>query len=183
MSNMYSKYSVVQTWVTTKMRRILASISIILVLTTLCGCSGPEGFQDVQNIVSVDYQFESDYYSFDLEKGVFSFTHDADRASPDMIEQSEKYELDQSEIESIKSALEPAKNWAQHYKYSYFSTAMTRYYSYKIVIEYSDGTQCIMDGTSESSGGWQNSRTKWPEGFEELKLLLDDLVESRMKKT
>ena len=57
------------------MRKIIASISIILVFTIMCGCSGlsrPEGFQDVQNIVSVDYQFadsqtSDDHYSFDLD--------------------------------------------------------------------------------------------------------------------
>ena len=54
----------------------IASISIILVFTIMCGCSGlsrPEGFQDVQNIVSVDYQFGDfqnfdDHYLFDLEE-------------------------------------------------------------------------------------------------------------------
>jgi hypothetical protein len=61
----------------TGMRRIIVSISIILIITILCGCSGPAGFQDVQNIVSVDYQFEGyqsfNHYSFDLENGVFLF--------------------------------------------------------------------------------------------------------------
>ena len=159
------------------MRKIIASISIILVFTILCGCSGisrPEGFQDVQNIVSVDYQFGDfqnfdDHYSFDLERGVFRFTRDADRNSPE-------YELEQSDIESIRSAFEPAENWAQHYNYSYFSTAMTMYYSYKIDIEYSDGTHCILEGTAMSTGDWQASNTKWPKGFEELKILLDGIV-------
>ena len=159
------------------MRKIIASISIILVFTILCGCSGisrPEGFQDVQNIVSVDYQFGDfqnfdDHYSFDLERGVFRFTHDAYRNSPE-------YELEQSDIESIRSAFEPAENWAQHYNYSYFSTAMTMYYSYKIDIEYSDGTHCILEGTAMSPGDWQSSNTKWPKGFEELKILLDGIV-------
>ena len=114
------------------MRKIIASISIILVFTILCGCSGisrPEGFQDVQNIVSVDYQFadsqtSDDHYSFDLERGVFRFTRDADRNSPEYeLEQSDEYELKQSDIESIRSAFEPAENWAQHYKYSYFAIA------------------------------------------------------------
>ena len=159
------------------MRKIIASISIILVFTIMCGCSGlsrPEGFQDVQNIVSVDYQFadsqtSDDHYSFDLERGVFRFTRDADRNSPE-------YELEQSDIESIRSAFEPAENWAQHYNYSYFSTAMTMYYSYKIDIEYSDGTHCILEGTAMSPGDWQSSNTKWPKGFEELKILLDGIV-------
>ena len=159
------------------MRKIIASISIILVFTILCGCSGlsrPEGFQDVQNIVSVDYQFadsqtSDDHYSFDLERGVFRFTRDADRNSPE-------YELEQSDIESIRSAFEPAENWAQHYNYSYFSTAMTMYYSYKIDIEYSDGTHCVLEGTAMSTGDWQASNTKWPKGFEELKILLDGIV-------
>ena len=159
------------------MRKIIASISIILVFTILCGCSGisrPEGFQDVQNIISVDYQFGDfqnfdDHYSFDLERGVFRFTRDADRNSPE-------YELEQSDIESIRSAFEPAENWAQHYNYSYFSTAMTMYYSYKIDIEYSDGTHCVLEGTAMSTGDWQASNTKWPKGFEELKILLDGIV-------
>ena len=159
------------------MRKKIASISIILVFTILCGCSGlsrPEGFQDVQNIVSVDYQFGDfqnfdDHYLFDLERGVFRFTHDAYRNSPE-------YELKQSDIESIRSAFEPAENWAQHYKYSYFSTAMTKYISYKIDIEYSDGTHCILEGTAMSTGDWQSSNTKWPKGFEELKILLDGIV-------
>lgn len=159
------------------MRKIIASISIILVFTILCGCSGisrPEGFQDVQNIISVDYQFGDfqnfdDHYSFDLERGVFCFTCDADGNSPE-------YELEQSDIESIRSAFEPAENWAQHYNYSYFSTAMTMYYSYKIDIEYSDGTHCILEGTAMSTGDWQASNTKWPQGFEELKILLDGIV-------
>ena len=159
------------------MRKIIASISIILVFTILCGCSGisrPEGFQDVQNIVSVDYQFGDfqnfdDHYSFDLERGVFRFTRDADRYSPE-------YELKQSDIESIRSAFEPAENLAQHYNYSYFSTAMTMYYSYKIDIEYSDGTHCVLEGTAQSTGNWQSSNTKWPQGFEELKILLDGIV-------
>ena len=112
-----------------EMRKIIASISIILVFTILCGCSGisrPEGFQDVQNIISVDYQFGDfqnfdDHYLFDLERGVFRFTRDADRNSPEYeLEQSDEYELKQSDIESIRSAFEPAENWAQHYKYSYF---------------------------------------------------------------
>ena len=135
------------------MRKIIASISIILVFTILCGCSGlsrPEGFQDVQNIVSVDYQF-GDFQNFE-------------------------YELKQSDIESIRSAFEPAENWAQHYKYSYFATAMTKYISYKIDIEYSDGTHCILEGTAMSTGDWQASNTKWPKGFEELKILLDGIV-------
>ena len=159
------------------MRRIIVSISIILIITILCGCSGisrPEGFQDVQNIVSVDYQFGDfqnfdDHYSFDLERGVFRFTRDADGNSPE-------YELEQSDIESIRSAFEPAENWAQHYNYSYFSTAMTMYYSYKIDIEYSDGTHCVLEGTAQSTGDWQSSNTKWPQGFEELKILLDGIV-------
>ena len=159
------------------MRRIIVSISIILIITILCGCSGisrPEGFQYVQNIVSVDYQFGDfqnfdDHYSFDLERGVFCFTCDADGNSPE-------YELEQSDIESIRSAFEPAENWAQHYKYSYFSTAMTKYISYKIDIEYSDGTHCILEGTAMSTGDWQASNTKWPQGFEELKILLDGIV-------
>ena len=159
------------------MRKIIASISIILVFTILCGCSGisrPEGFQDVQNIVSVDYQFGDfqnfdDHYSFDLERGVFCFTCDADGNSPE-------YELEQSDIESIRSAFEPAENWALHYNYSYFSTAMTMYYSYKIDIEYSDGTHCVLEGTAQSTGNWQSSNTKWPQGFEELKILLDGIV-------
>lgn len=159
------------------MRRIIVSISIILIITILCGCSGisrPEGFQDVQNIVSVDYQFGDfqnfdDHYLFDLERGVFRFTHDAYRNSPE-------YELEQSDIESIRSAFEPAENWAQHYNYSYFSTAMTMYYSYKIDIEYSDGTHCVLEGTAQSTGNWQSSNTKWPQGFEELKILLDGIV-------
>lgn len=167
------------------MRKTIASISIILVFTILCGCSGlsrPEGFQDVQNIVSVDYQFGDfqnfdDHYSFDLERGVFRFTRDADRNSPEYeLEQSDEYELKQSDIESIRSAFEPAENWAQHYKYSYFSTAMTKYISYKIDIEYSDGTHCILEGTAMSTGDWQSSNTKWPKGFEELKILLDGIV-------
>ncbi len=58
------------------MRKILASISIILVLTILCGCSGPAGFQDVQNIVSIDYQFEgyqtTNYYSIDLDLVIYN---------------------------------------------------------------------------------------------------------------
>ena len=167
------------------MRKTIASISIILVFTILCGCSGlsrPEGFQDVQNIVSVDYQFadsqtSDDHYSFDLERGVFRFTRDADRNSPEYeLEQSDEYELKQSDIESIRSAFEPAENWAQHYKYSYFSTAMTQYISYKIDIEYSDGTHCILEGTAMSPGDWKSSNTKWPKGFEELKILLDGIV-------
>ena len=91
----------------------------------------------MQNIVSVDYQFGDfqnfdDHYSFDLERGVFRFTRDANRNSPEYeLEQSDEYELKQSDIESIRSAFEPAENWAQHYNYSYFSTAMTMYYSYK----------------------------------------------------
>ena len=128
----------------------------------------------MQNIVSVDYQFGDfqnfdDHYLFDLERGVFRFTHDAYRNSPE-------YELKQSDIESIRSAFEPAENWAQHYKYSYFSTAMTKYISYKIDIEYSDGTHCILEGTAMSTGDWQSSNTKWPKGFEELKILLDGIV-------
>ena len=50
------------------------------------------------------------------------------------------------------------------------------YYSYKIDIEYSDGTHCILEGTAMSTGDWQASNTKWPKGFEELKILLDGIV-------
>ena len=53
---------------------------------------------------------------------------------------------------------------------------MTKYISYKIDIEYSDGTHCILEGTAMSTGDWQASNTKWPQGFEELKILLDGIV-------
>ena len=53
---------------------------------------------------------------------------------------------------------------------------MTMYYSYKIDIEYSDGTHCVLEGTAQSTGNWQSSNTKWPQGFEELKILLDGIV-------
>ena len=157
------------------MRKISASISIILVFTILCGCSGisrPEGFQDVQNIISVDYQFGDfqnfdDHYSFDLERGVFRFTRDANRNSPE-------YELEQSEIETIRNSIKPTGVWNANYNYQSPGSHLSNHgdwLSYDIVITYADGTSCELKG--ESSG------EKMPKGFDELRSSFDSIVALR----
>lgn len=153
------------------MRRIIASISIMLVLTILCGCSGPAGFQDVQNIVSVDYQFEGyqsfNHYSFDLKRGVFSFTHDSANNSPE-------YKLEQSEIETIRNSIKPAGMWSANYNYQSLGSHLSNHgdwLSYNIVITYADGTSCELQGNS--------SGEKMPKGFDELRSAFDSIVALR----
>ena len=153
------------------MRRIIVSISIILIITILCGCSGPAGFQDVQNIVSVDYQFEGyqsfNHYSFDLENGVFSFTHNSTGDLPE-------YELEQSEIETIRNSIKPTGVWNANYNYQSPGSHLSNHgdrLSYDIVITYADGTSCELKG--ESSG------EKMPKGFDELRSSFDSIVALR----
>ena len=153
------------------MRKILASISIILVLTILCGCSGPAGFQDVQNIVSIDYQFEgyqtTNYYSFDLERGVFSYTNKSANNSPE-------YELEQSEVETIRNSIKLAGEWNVNYNYQSLGSHLSNHgdwLSYDIVITYADGTSCELKGNS--------SGEKMPKGFDELRSAFDGIVALR----
>ena len=148
----------------TGMKRIITYISLILVISFLCGCSKPVGFQDVENIVSVDFFFDDggEYnYSFDLEKGVFS---------ADCLDESMEYTLEQTEIEAIRVAIEPARGWSGDYRHS--SGGFNYLQRYSIVLTYADGTECVLNGTSA------NGR-KWPDGFEELKSTLDDIVQAR----
>ena len=146
-------------------KKAIVFLSVILVISILCGCSGPTGFQDVKNISSVVYFYDDGdtyNYSFDLEKGVFS---------ADCLEATE-YELDRSEIDAIRKSIEPVSKWNDDFKFSYITPHYSYYHTYKIVIKYVDGTSCVLNGTSENGG-------KWPEGFVELKATLDGIVQAR----
>ena len=147
-------------------KKAIFFISAILVVSMLCGCTGPTGFQDVQNIAFVEYSYddpEKYNYSFDLDRGVFS---------ADCLEEPE-YELEQSEIDAIRSSIEPAGKWDDDFKFSYLTPHYSYYQSYNIVIKYADGTSCVLTGSSENGG-------KWPDGFVELKATLDGIVQSRL---
>ena len=139
----------------------------------LVGCSEPSGFQDVENITSIDYYFDNGNnrynYSFDLEKGVFYFCFDFEK-----LEDSPEYKLEKSENEAIRETLGPAGKWIGDYRY----TSAGRNYpqSYNIVINFADGTNCVFKGTSANG-------KKWPKGFEELKSTLDGIVQKRVEES
>ena len=148
------------------MKRIIALLSLILVLSAFCGCSGPPvGFQDVENIATVDFMFDDGgkyNYSFDLESGVFS---------ADCLDESTEYVLEQTEIEAIRAAIEPAGKWPGDFRYS--SAGYNYPQRYNMVITYADGTECVLTGVSSNG-------SNWPEGFEELKSTLDGIVQARV---
>ena len=153
------------------MNKIITFLSLMLVISVFCGCSGPPvGYQDVQNIVTVDYSFDdgssSKYiYSFDLEEGIFT---------ADCLDSSTEYVLEQEEIDSIRNSFVPASGWPGDYRYS--SAGLNYPQNYTIVITYADGTNCVLKGTSANG-------KKWPEGFDELRSTLDGIVQSRVSDT
>ncbi len=151
-----------------EMKKLIAFLTAVLVLSAFCGCSGPPvGFQDVENIAIVDFSFDdgnSKYsYSFDLENGVFT---------ADCLDGTTEYVLEQEEIEAIRDSIVPAAQWPGDYRRS--STGYSYPQNYTIVMTYADGTNCVLKGTSS------NGR-KWPEGFNELKSTFDSIVQVRLE--
>lgn len=154
------------------MRKVaIVILATMILLSLLCGCSGPAGFQDVENIVSIAYSYNSytssNYYTFDLNRKVFGFSHSSSQ------EDLEEYELEQTEIEAIRNAFVPVEKWVSDYQYKSLGGSIKNdnWKYYEIVINYADGTSCVLKGTS--------SGEKMPKGFEELNSTLDGIVHSR----
>lgn len=162
----------------------IASLSMVLTFLFLCACSrlsepaGPVGFQNVGNIATVDYIYAvygKEYnYSFDLDSGVFYFCYKYEN-----MEDSPEYELEQSEIDAIKAAIAPAEKWPAEYKNRPVFIGMGTIIEagYNIDIKYTDGTNCVLVG---SSTGADEESFIFPEGFEELRSTLDGIVEKRL---
>ena len=131
--------------------------------------------QDVKNIVSVDYYFgkgtSHNYYSFDLERGVFRARTDLSRIDNKPLDDSPEYDLKQSEIDTIRNSIEPVRKWPFNYKHSSLGRNLPHYY--EITINYADGTQHVFTGTSANG-------TEWPEGFEELRTTFDSIAFARL---
>ena len=150
---------------------VIAFLATMLFCFLLCGCNGPAGFQNVENIVSIDYSYNSytssNYYTFDLDRKVFCFSHSSTQ------ENLLEYDLNQSEIEAIRNAFVPVEKWVSDYQYKSLGGSIKNdnWQYYDIVINYADGTSCVLKGTS--------SGEKMPKGFEELNSTLDGIVNSR----
>ena len=166
------------------MKRIVF-LSMILMFSLLCGCSKPilpvrpAGFQDVENIATIDYIFTGpgyEYnYSFDLERGVFYFCYQFEN-----LEDSPEYELEQSEIDAIRTAVERVEKWPGEYKNKpLISLGMGTWsgQACKIDIRYFDGTNCVFDGRVE---GPDEENFEWPDGFEDLRSTFDGIVQNRL---
>ena len=150
---------------------IIVILSVIISLSLLCGCYGSTGFQNVENIVSIDYSYNScnnsNYYTFDLDRKVCSFSHS--RSEDNLSE----YELEQSEIEAIRNALVPAGKWNPDYQNNSGGgfPQNDSWQDYEIVINYADGRSCVLKGTSKGK--------KMPKGFDELNSTLDEMIHIR----
>lgn len=147
---------------------------MMLVIAMLCGCMETSGFQDVNNIATIDYSFSDEYsekhYLFDLDKGVLF----AAFGSSERVEDCPELKLEKSEIETIRKLMAPSKTW-NGYKDKPLIDLDSRavYHNYEIVIGYSDGT-------SWSLSGYSKNGAKWPKGFEQLKSTLDEIVEPKI---
>ena len=151
-------------------KRLIGFMSLILVFSMLCGCgnSGQASFQDVENIVSVEFYYDNgrEYnYSFDLEKGVLT---------SDSLKDSKEYVLEQEEIDAIRAAIVPAGKWTGDYKHG--SSGLNYPERFNMTITYADGTSCSFKG--ESANG-----SRWPEGFNEMKSTFDDIVRAKRYET
>ena len=157
------------------MKKTNILLSLILIFSLLCGCTRPLAMQDVKNIVSVDYSHGKggsyNYYSFDIERGVFRARADIARTDNNPLDDSPEYELKQTEIEAIRDSIEPVGKWPSNYKHSSLGKNLPHYYS--LTIKYADGTQRVFTGTSANG-------TEWPEGFEELKRTFDGITFGRL---
>lgn len=150
---------------------IIVILSVIITFSLLCSCYVPADFQDVENIVSIEYSYNNstsiNYYTFDLDRKVFCFGHSSSE------ENLPEYKLEQSEIESIRSVFVPAGKWSPDYQnnsgggFPYNDS----WQNYEIVINYADGTSCVLKGTS--------SGEKMPKGFDEMRSTLDGIVRVR----
>lgn len=134
-----------------------------------------DGFKGTDGIKTIGFAFGNspvwNCSMFFLDKGTFCSGSLNDPA---------EYELERSEIESIKTALESAGKWDPHYHYDPFTTGMTAPFMFKIVIEYSDGTYCVFSGTTYASS---EASAKWPKGFDGLKATLDGIVQAREERS
>ena len=157
------------------MKKIIAVLSILLIIPVLCGCLLSSDFRDVNKISTIDFSFSDEtagyeHYLFDLDGGVFRA-----RLDKESLEDSPAYELEQSEIDTIRNSFEPARKWSSDYKHKplvdleYGPADPT----YRIVIEYSDGTSSVLNGSSKHG-------EKWPDGFVEIKSTLDDIANARI---
>lgn len=151
------------------MRKVIIFVlSVIFAAFMLCGCSSAEGFQDVQNITVIDFSCSpmssEGNTRFDLENGVLYF------------DDSKESALDPSEIESIRNAIAVAEKWDNHYHYEPFSLGRTAPFTYKITIEYCDGTSCEFEGYT-LAGSLDSA--KWPKGFDEMRSTLEGIANLR----
>lgn len=149
---------------------LICFISLILVFSMLCGCgnSGQASFQDVENIVSVEFYYDNGRqynYSFDLENGILT---------SDTLDESGEYELEQEEIDVIRAAIVPAGKWTGDFRLG--SGGLNYPERFNMTITYADGTSCFFKG--ESANG-----SRWPEGFTEMKSTFDDIVRARRYET
>lgn len=157
------------------MKKIIAILSMILAFSMLCGCLDSSDFRDVNKITTIEFSYKdeesgNEHYLFDLERGVFSA-----RLDDESLEDSAVYELEQKETEVIRNAFVPSRKWKSNFIYepgiNMGLTAPDP--AYRIVIEYSDGTSSVLNGSSRNG-------EKWPEGFEDLKSTLDDIAMKRL---
>lgn len=147
---------------------IIAILSMIFIVSILGGCSRADGFQDVQNITNIafscDFMNSEESTRFDLDNGVVYF------------DDSKESVLDPSEIESIRNAIAVAEKWDNHYHYEPFSFGRNRPFTYKIIIDYYDGTSCEFEGYTLADS---LDSAKWPKGFDELRSTLEGIVNLR----